>query len=263
MSSLAPGTPYDLSFRLLNVPVRVHPLFWLVTAILGWNSGDGLMPVVLWIACVFLSILVHEFGHALTARRFGGSPSILLYGLGGLCYSGTERTPGQRLAVILAGPGAGFLLLLLTLLAFTLLRGVTPAEHAALVPRFLGIRTDDLLALSGQRKFGGPVAFEIYVNLVWINLFWTLINLLPIWPLDGGQATQVVMTRLDPRHGVRRSHIVSFATAGVLAVLLGLQTNDMFLALFMGYFAYQNYLQLQIIHETSRYGRQDDDWWRN
>ena len=103
------STPYDLRFRFLDIPVRIHPLFWLMMAVLGWRDND-LASVLIWVGCAFVSILVHEFGHGLMAKQFRGSPSIVLYGLGGLCYSQGERTAGQRLAVLLAGPGAGFLL---------------------------------------------------------------------------------------------------------------------------------------------------------
>ncbi len=58
-------TQFDLKFRLLGVPVRVHPFFWVVSAVMGWRTNN-LPAVLLWVGCVFVSILVHEFGHALT-----------------------------------------------------------------------------------------------------------------------------------------------------------------------------------------------------
>src|SRR5271168_3561679 len=103
-------TPYDLRFRALGIPVRVHPLFWIMGLLMARNA-DGLPEMVLWVACVFFSILVHEYGHGLTAKRFGSSPSIVLWMGGGLCSSEANRqTPLQRLAVVLWGPGAGFVL---------------------------------------------------------------------------------------------------------------------------------------------------------
>ena len=96
-------TPYDLRFRFLDIPVRIHPLFWLISAVLGFRDNN-LPAVAIWVGCVLVSILVHEYGHGLMAKRFHGLPSIVLYGLGGLCYSQGERTPGQRLAVLFAGP---------------------------------------------------------------------------------------------------------------------------------------------------------------
>src|SRR3954468_9177048 len=96
------GTPettaYDLRFRLSGIPVRIHPLFWLVMALLGYQPGN-LPALLVFVAVAFLSILVHEFGHGLMARAFGDSPAILLYGMGGLCTTAAGRqTPGQRLA---------------------------------------------------------------------------------------------------------------------------------------------------------------------
>ena len=68
----AAETPYDLRFSLLGIPVRIHPLFWAVTAVLGFRMNERNLPmVVVWVACVFVSILVHEYGHALMARNFG------------------------------------------------------------------------------------------------------------------------------------------------------------------------------------------------
>ncbi|AMV37049.1 site-2 protease family protein [Planctomyces sp. SH-PL62] len=261
MSSVAPSTSYDLRFQLLNVPVRVHPLFWLVTAVLGWNDGD-LGKVALWIGCVFVSILVHEFGHALMGRRFGGSPSIVLYSLGGLCYSGSERTPGQRLAVILGGPAAGLLLFLLTLIVASLALGMTPGEHLAFMKMVVGLTPDPGSVMGGVQKLQNSTNAELYFNLLQINLYWTLVNLLPIWPLDGGQASQIVMSQVDRRHGVRRSHILSLLTAGVLALLLGVRTGNLFLAVFMGYFAFLNFQVLQSMHDSQAFGSRDDDWWR-
>src|SRR3954447_11140833 len=99
MLGMPEPTAYDLRFRFLGIPVRVHPLFWLFSAFLAGN--EELMPVAIWIGCVFISILVHEFGHGLMGRAFGYSPSIVLYSMGGLCYSEAERqTPWRRLAVL-------------------------------------------------------------------------------------------------------------------------------------------------------------------
>ena len=104
----------------------------------------------------------------------------------------------------------------------------------------------------------------IYYNMIWINLLWGLVNLLPIYPLDGGQATQVVLSQVDRRHGVRRAHIVSLVTAGVLAVLAASASrHDYFLVIFFGVLAVLNYQVLQSLHQAKAFGvYHDDDWWR-
>ncbi len=255
-------TPYDLRFRLLGVPVRVHPMFWLISALLGAGGvGRDLGLVALWVGCVFASILVHEFGHALMGRRFGGSPSVLLYSFGGLCLSSGERTPRQRLAVLLAGPGAGLLLYVATMAAYALLYGVTIRENLALSLRILGLNSDPAASLTGFARMGMGRAGDIYWMLLQINLFWSIINLMPIWPLDGGQVAQVLLSQANRREGVRWSHGISFVTAGLLALFLGIRSDNLFMTFFMGYFALTNFQILQSLHQSARYGERDD-WWR-
>jgi stage IV sporulation protein FB len=255
-------TPYDLRFRLLDIPVRIHPLFWLISAVLGWQDHN-IPAVLIWIGCVFVSILVHEFGHGLMARKYHGSPSIVLYGMGGLCYSQGERTPWQRLAVILAGPGAGFILCGLTLLGASAAFGLTGSEHLAVVQQLAGLDGNREEFVGAISKLPSETAFRIYRNLVWINLMWGLVNLLPIWPLDGGQATQVVLSMVDRKQGVRRGHIISLLTAGFLAVLAAVRGSDFFLTIFFGMFAFINFQVLQSLHQAQSFGvYHDDDWWR-
>src|SRR5262245_60579268 len=62
------ATPLDVRFRLFGTDVRIHPLFWLITALLGWRSpqhailpGNGIGDVLVWVLCAFFSILLHEF----------------------------------------------------------------------------------------------------------------------------------------------------------------------------------------------------------
>ena len=82
------------------------------------------MPAVLiWIGCVFVSILVHEFGHGLMAKRFQGSPSSCFTAWEVFALPASRRYPGQRLAVLFAGPGAGFVLFGLVLVATSLVFG--------------------------------------------------------------------------------------------------------------------------------------------
>ena len=110
MLGLAAPTAYDLRFRLLGVPVRIHPLFWLVACLLGgpWLEGRwGAGYLLLWVACVFVSILVHELGHVLAGRAFGARGHILLYSFGGLAIgrpSGTACGSPSSSGVTSQGP---------------------------------------------------------------------------------------------------------------------------------------------------------------
>jgi membrane-associated protease RseP (regulator of RpoE activity) len=218
--------------------------------------------ILAWVGCVFVSILVHEFGHALMGRRFGSDPSILLYSFGGLCYTGGERTPAQRLAVLMAGPAAGLLLYVATMGVYSFAYGMTPREHLAFGQMCVGLQPNQADLIQGIAKIGGYQALVLYSMLVQINLYWSIINLMPIWPLDGGQATQVVLSQVNRREGAKWGHGISFVTAGLLAIFLGVRSQNMFMTIFMGYFAFINYQALHSLHQTSRQDR-GDDWWRS
>jgi stage IV sporulation protein FB len=262
----ASETPYDLRFRLLGIPVRVHPLFWLVAAVLGFSANDRNLPmVVVWVACVFVSILVHEYGHALMARALGSSPSIVLWGMGGLCYSQAERqTLLQRLAVVLSGPAAGLGLYVIVMLVAASAFGITAHENGSFsllaIPGLHG-SPDDLFSV--RHKLRSEAFLETYYFLIQINLLWSLFNLLPIWPLDGGQATQILLSLYDRARGPRWGHIVSLLCAGGLAIMAVSMGASLFNALFLAYFAMMNYQMLQTLHQAHSMGiYHEDEWWK-
>ena len=116
-----PSTRYDLRFNLAGIPVRVHPLFWLIALLLG-SSSRNIVQILIWIVAVFVSILIHEMGHALAFRRYGQPSSIVLHMSGGLTipesisWGGRSAnvgfSPNENIFISLAGPFAGFPLLL-------------------------------------------------------------------------------------------------------------------------------------------------------
>jgi stage IV sporulation protein FB len=252
-------TAYDLRFRFLGIPVRVHPLFWLVTALMRHSAP--LWAILMWTACVLVSILVHEYGHGLTARSFGSAPSIVLWGLGGLCYSESDRqTRLQRLAVVLMGPGAGFIFCAVVMAAASILFGVTLGEHLGVCMRMLGLGQ---LNEGFGFRFPSDTAFDVYWNLVWINLMWGLVNLLPIWPLDGGRVAEILLSYVDRFRSTRWTHIVSLLTAGCLALLAGMHGGITMSAVFFGILALYNFQVLQSMHQAHAMGMyHEDDWWR-
>jgi len=255
-------TPYDIQFHLFRIPVRVHPMFWLVAAILGWNYQNLGFPYLLtWIGCMFLSILVHELGHVFMGQYFGSRGHIVLYAMGGLAINSNNLNRNwQRIAVCFAGPGAGFLFLggLLALLSATD-RGRFDSA-ISLMQSFLGFEFDGL--------FDHTLLDFAILFLVEINLLWGLLNLLPIWPLDGGQISRDVCGAILPGRGLRFSLGISFVVAGLLAVhclmdhygrplIPGLEFGSIAMALFFGMFAVQSFLLLQ---QANRSYRSDDDW---
>jgi stage IV sporulation protein FB len=232
-----PPSSGDLNFQVLGFPVRVHPLFWVVTIFFGLNLNDfGFL--LAWVAAVFVAILVHELGHALVMRSFGFYPSIVLYAMGGLAipgrggsYRSRGYSPGAQIAISAAGPIAGFLLAALVLLAMD-----ASGHRMELVDRVWNI-----LPIYAPPQLSSPALAWFFDSIVYAGVFWGALNLLPIYPLDGGQIAREVFLQLSPRDGLRTSLIVSMLTAGGLAVVALTQWKSPYSALFFGYLAYNSY----------------------
>src|SRR6516165_4479720 len=100
-------TRFDLRWRMFGTPIRVHPMFWLISLILGYDVTirAGIGYVLAWVGCVFVSVLLHEFGHVWMGRLFGSQGYIVLYSFGGLAVgSNLLSRRWQRILVLLAGP---------------------------------------------------------------------------------------------------------------------------------------------------------------
>ena len=225
------GSPYDLNFQVGPFPTRVAWTFWLGAVLLGWSAlqfeGAGRpQPIylLLWIIILFVSILVHELGHAVAARVFGYPAHILLYHFGGLAYYQPHRhTSGREVVIALAGPAAGLALYGLT--------WVVTVYGLPLLPPPAAERT-------------GLVAEFVVRQMVWVNLYWSLVNLLPVLPLDGGRVSQVVCNELNRRDGqvwaLRIGVVVGGAAAFYFFSEVGQYAGFLFLFL-----ALQNYFALQ------------------
>lgn len=258
-----PPTQGDLHFVLFGFPVRIHPFFWLIAVLLGLGSSE-MIGVFVWVAAVFVSILVHELGHALVMRAGGLKPRIVLHGMGGLAipdrpYSGHRAGTAWQIFTSAAGPGAGFLLaglvvagLFLTKYAF---RVVFVFPYGPIVvPTAL---------------IGSPALTHFIYSLLLICITWGLVNLLPIYPLDGGNIAREVLLRIDTRTGIRRSLMLSVAAASVIAAFSlarMLQSVDLaakegggfsmpsglLITLMFGYLAYSSYATLQAYTGSGR-----------
>ena len=248
-----PPTPYDLRFHLGPVPVRIHPLFWLIAVFMGISgkNPDGIL-LVLWVITVFVSILVHEMGHIVAMRQYGENGHIVLHGFGGLAISngfsrwGRGRTPAAQIVISLAGPCAGFLLASICLLGFK----VSGGDFNISFGRPLLINLQDVVSPPDT----SPYLTILFLNFWFVNLFWGLLNLVPIYPLDGGQIARAVFQLWEPHRGIIQSLWLSVYTAGVLAVVAFVYWKATFLGFFFVYFAVTNYMTIQQLH-GSGFGR--------
>lgn len=196
ISGMINRTPYDLSWRMFGIDTRVHPLFWVMSAAICWDLNSiGIQWLLLGMACIFFSILLHEMGHVLAFRWFGVHSEIVLWAFGGLAIpEGRERKRWQRIFVSAAGPG-------IQLILWGLLWNV----HYFLMPEF---PTDILTA-----KW-----FIIFDFLMYINLWWAILNLLPIWPLDGGQISRELFLHYSRNNGIRLSLHLSMGVCALLSL---------------------------------------------
>jgi Zn-dependent protease len=190
-----------LRFRIVGIPVDVQPWF-LVVAGLGALQLRSPPLVLIWMAIVTASVLWHELGHALTMRRFGYAPRIELHAMGGLAHwpPGANPSARQALLVTAAGPFAG---LVLGAIVWLLARGAGPLPYLA----------------------------RIAVDwVVWVNLAWSLFNLLPLLPLDGGNLLDHLSEHIS---GTARPRWVGWASTvtGGAVVLFGGFSGQTYVAL--------------------------------
>jgi Zn-dependent protease len=264
-----PSTAYDLRFRLFGIAVRVTPFFWVAAAVLGWdlailfdqigksigaeypdltslsttNPHQGVL-LLIWVAAVFVSVLVHELGHALVMKQYGVSSYIVLYHFGGLAVpdqpgmfvrSRGFASPWQQIAVSAAGPGAQLLLAGLLLVALTA-SGSSILMNPPIIGRFVDVT-------GGKQIPSLPVQAAIWF-LLYPSIGWALLNLLPVYPMDGGQIARELFSIFNPRSGITYSLMLS-VSVGVGAAIYAYMHNQVFLAMFFGMLAYSSYQILQ------------------
>ncbi len=201
-----------LKFNIFGIPVTVHPMFWVfmfifVALFAGANATAPI--IILKVLAFFLSILIHELGHALMARRYGAPVRIDLHGIGGQAsYLLPNSTKKKTIIITAAGP---------------------------ILQLGVGLIALYLLAPLAQ----GTLAAAFVSPFVWISLLLAVFNLLPVYPMDGGQ----ILHEALPYNKKNIAFIVGIIVAA-LGVLIGLAIGQFFLAIFAGLGAWGNYQRL-------------------
>ena len=210
-----PNQPGVLRFRLFGIPIAIHWMFWLIATFLGpleyANSPIGVRLLLIWVAVVLVSIIVHELGHAFAFRKYGGKPSILLYGMGGLASAPGRYTRNQSIVITLGGP----VIQLVLAAAFYAFVRLGPPIETIYLGYFVG-------------------------SMIVVNFFWAILNLLPILPLDGGRLLGHLMHDRNP---VLRAKIGA-ACAIAVGIALFIYTKSVFNLLLFGWLAYMKDLPL-------------------
>ena len=207
-------TPQGLRFRVFGFPTQIDASFLVIVALIGFDGTAS--HIGIWVGLALASVLGHELGHALAARRMGATASITLQGLGGLTRSDREAplTRAESAVLSAAGPAAGILLGLPVLWAI----------HA-----------------TGWQSWttGGYVLR----TAAFTTLGWSALNLLPILPLDGGHLLELALpgTPAARRRLAAQVSMILAVGAGIVAYRAGMPYG-LFLAML---FAAQNLAMLK------------------
>ena len=264
MNQEPPESQYDIHFQVFGFPTRVTWIFWVAAIVLGWsacNSWDkgfaagGIdspgapILLIIWSAAVFVSILVHELGHALAMRYYGIRSRIILYHFGGLAvgssfgsWNGARRgslNARDSLLIAAAGPAAQLAL--------------AACVYAA--GRYLGMRMELDWVLQDYFSIEPPASqvpssasvYAMFNSLVTPSVFWALLNLLPILPMDGGNIMLNTLVLSKNSDAQRNSHLISIFVAVLVAIYCFQSIGDPMLTMMCLLFAAINWQQLQIM----------------
>jgi Zn-dependent protease/CBS domain-containing protein len=216
------GDAMSWSFRIARIAgtdVKIHLTFFLLLAWIGFayylqGGTPAALEGILFILLLFLCVLLHEFGHALAARRYGiPTPDITLLPIGGVArLQRMPDKPSQELVVALAGPAVNVVIALIL---------------ALLLGRTTGLA--ELAQLEDPRV-------SLLAKLLSVNIALVVFNLLPAFPMDGGRVLRALLAlRLDY---VRATQIAASIGQGFAFLLgfWGLFTNP--LLIFIAFFVY-------------------------
>ncbi|HEX2749735.1 MAG TPA: site-2 protease family protein, partial [Verrucomicrobiales bacterium] len=208
--------------RIAGISIRIHLLFFIyvisriiefnkIEAIGGYSAVFGLSLF----AGLYVCILLHEFGHALTARWCGGqADEILIWPLGGLAYCSPPLNPTPHLLTTLGGPF------------------VTLVIWAVLSPLAYFITPDFTHEVSGFHKWSW-----FYIDsLADINLSLLLFNLVPAFPMDGGRALRDTLWHYMPVQKANRIASVTGIIACIVLISWGISSQNQMMV-FIGIFA--------------------------
>jgi Zn-dependent protease len=226
-------------FRLFGIDVYLH-WAWFLVAVWAVQSRSNSDTSLFWNILEYLSlfgiVLMHEFGHQLACRQVGGKThDIVLWPLGGVAYVTPPQRPGAMLWSIAAGP-------LVNVILFLISTG-------------LSLLGDSMRWADSMPNFFGYVAVFAYINLILLKF-----NLLPIFPLDGGQ---ILRSLLWFPFGQARSMMIAIIIGflGVVALIpYVIQQNSVWyyaLAIFVLFNLWVGFQQARAMTKLAKAPRRD------
>ncbi len=206
--------------RFAGIPLRLHWSFFLLLGALlalSWSGGAFSAVFLVWnalfVGSLFACVVMHEYGHALTARRYGiQTQDILLTPIGGIArLRGMPANPLHELAISIAGPLVN--VAIVSLLAFPVWYFFSP-ELAAILGSFTNNALEVEDKLSAVLRYWLPI-------LLFLNILLAVFNLLPAFPMDGGRILRALLALRMPRLKATRIASRIGQLAGFVFILIG------------------------------------------
>ena len=249
MLTAPPPSPYDLNLRLGGFDVRVSFTFWIGTVLFGFSlvqlmhramggSSPGVIVLMALMAiAMLLTIALHELGHAVAFKAFGVDSHIVLYHMGGLAIPDTrqELSPGRSLIVSAAGPAvqlASAIVLVVALRAAGYATDGVGLIHPSL----------DSALNEGTRPLPVMITRAMVLFYVVPSVFWSVLNMVPVFPLDGGRVARSITRLLRLPEAVWMG--VGMIAGGALA-WWSFRGGQVFIAMLFAVLAFGNFQMFQ------------------
>jgi len=227
-----PGTWPLFTFR--GIRVFLH-WSWVLVAIYQVNNARGGYPHIGWDIAQYLTlfaiVLLHEFGHAFAARQVGGrAERILLWPFGGIAFVETPPRPGAYLWGIAAGP-------LVNVALVPILYFLASGYCDPLDPRSIYIFLDG--------SWIEPLGKFLY-SIFFLNTLMLVFNLLPVFPMDGGQILRGLLWYLaGPIKSLRAAAWTGLIVGGAILLYTAFILESIFMTIMMGLMVYQSWSVVQ------------------
>lgn len=232
------GKKGSIYFTLFGVPTEIQLFSWLFLGIIGLsvfsNTSSPMQGALFFIVAGMLCLLAHEYGHAFVGRYFTKvTPTVTIGGLGGVTHH-PLRMPGRwsHFLMVLAGPLSGYLLGLLMALILGLQIG--DVGFAATMYLCAPLKSLGVLLYLAELGYLSPQLAMFYGVFFLICFCWTIFNLLPILPMDGGMLLLTVTNRRKLTAGIGM-------LCSALCACWFILSSNIFMAMMMGYFCWINW----------------------
>jgi len=212
--------------NFLGIDLFVHWTFGLVIAYVAFASSEtgalGIAFAVAQLFGVFLCVTLHEYGHAMAARRFGISTAdITLLPIGGVArLKQMPRIPWQELVVAVAGPLVNIVIAATLIVGFLVLTDMTAltATLKLFLASFIGFSLNDQTLETVNELFTAPSFAGYAVTMLVINIMLVVFNMIPAFPMDGGRVFRSLLAmNIDYRKATRIASKVGLGCAFLLA----------------------------------------------